>query len=240
MFIFSNNGGRKNLNHLRKDVDYWHRPGGAISEIVIYCKQNSIDDFRDLDNNYKEIYIGSLFLILLERVENKKFYISKTKNDPPDFVFMFLKKDEKDRLWLTSREVEIVRNVNNISELEKIVLSKDKFYPKDITILCYVETGGIADLIKISQSVCSKLKNISDIFILFHGGMMADINEIDEKTVSLVQISPDYISYSNNIDLINEIEKFKKDIEKLIYVKDTGVYYGKKTEGEKYPNIIKN
>jgi len=242
MFVFTNNGGRKNLNHLRGNVDYWHRPAGAIFEISKYQTENTKKDYDSLENKYKEILIGSLFLMVLEKTQNQKFFISKTKDDPPDFVFMFLRKDEKNKIRLFSREVEIVRNVNSIKELEKTILSKDKNYPKDMAILCYIETPGMTDLKSLSTNICSKLKSISDVFILFHGGMIESIKDnVDkvDKKVSLVQISPGYIKYSDEIDL-NEIYKnFISDGEKLIYTKDGKVYYGKRDEKEEYPKLIK-
>jgi hypothetical protein len=239
MFIFTNDGGRKNLNHLRGDVDYWHRPAGVIFEISKYQTENEKKDYNSLENKYKEILIGSLFLMVLEKTQNEKFFISKTKNDPPDFVFMFLRKDEKGRIWLSSREVEIVRNVNSIEELEKTVLSKDKNYPKDMTILCYIETPGMTDLKFLSTRVCSKLKNISDIFVLFHGGMIDNTKDNLDKKVSLVQISPEYIKYSDEIDFDEIYKDFITDGEKLIYTKDGKVYYGKRNEKEEYPKLIK-
>lgn len=239
MFIFTNNGGRKNLNHLRGDVDYWHRPAGAIFEISKHQTEKAKADYDSLENKYKEILIGSLFLMVLEKTQNEKLFISKTKNDPPDFVFMFLRKDEKNKIWLSSREVEIVRNVNSIEELEMTILSKDKNYPKDMTILCYVETPGMTDLKSLSASVCSKLKNISDIFVLFHGGMIDNIKDNLDKKVSLVQISPEYIKYSDEIDFDKIYKDFIADEEKLIYTKDGNVYYGKRDNKEEYPKLIK-
>lgn len=239
MFVFTNNGGRKNLNHLREDLDYWHRPAGAILEIASSRGEGRKLNYDSLENKYKEIFIGSLFLVTLEKTQHKKFFISKTKNDPPDFVFMFLRKDEKDRLWLSSREVEIVRNVNSLMELEKTILSKDKNYPKDMTVLCYVETPGIINLELLSKSVRSKLKNINDIFVLFHGGMMSDLKGNLGNRVSLIQISPEFIKYSYEINLEELIVNFKKDEEKLIYTKDGKVYYGKKDGQEEYPKLIK-
>jgi hypothetical protein len=239
MFVFTNNGGRKNLNHLREDVTYWHRPAGAIIEIVNYIKDNNKLDYSSLQNNYKELLIGSLFLSVLEKTQKEKFYISKTKENPPDFVFMFLKKDERDRLWFSSREVEIVRNVNSIEELEDTILLKDKNYSKDITILCYVETPGITDLRLLSSSICSKLKNISDVLVLFHGVMLDHIQGNLDNKVSLVQVSPEYIVYSGEINMNEIIENFKIEPEKLIYVKEGVAYYGKRSETEEYPKIIK-
>ncbi len=239
MFIFTNEGGRKNLNHLREAVDYWHRPGGAIHEVADQITEDNKKDYNSLENKYKEIFIGSLFLIVLEKVQNQKFYISKTKNDPPDFVFMFPRKDEKDRLWLTSREVEIVRNVNSIEELEKTILSKDNNYPKDITVLCYVETPGQADLRDLSTNICSKLKNVSDVFLLFNGGMMDNMEGDLSKKISLIQLSPEYISYSCEIDIDDVLKNFMIDEEKLMYTKDGKVYYGKRNKEDEYPKLIK-
>lgn len=238
MFIFTNSGERKNLNHLRTEVNYWHRPAGAVLEIAEYQAKKKEKDYNDLENKYKEIFIGSLFLMILEKAENKKFYISIIKNNPPDFVFMFLRKDEKNKIWLSSREVEIVRNVNSIEELEKTILSKDKNYPKDMTIVCYVETPGEVDLKSLSNNVSSKLKNITDIFILFHGGMVHNTKDNIETKVSLVQISPEYVKYSTDIKIDNEYKKFIDDEEKIIYTKDGLVYYGKRNENEEYPKLI--
>lgn len=242
MFNFTNNGGRKNLNHLRGDVDYWHRPGGAILEVINYCKGSKKIDYDSLENKYKEIFIGFLFLATLEKAQNKKFFIAKTKNDPPDFVFMFVRKERKggkDRIWLTSREVEVVRNVKSIEDVEKTVLSKDKNYPKDMTVLCYVETPGVLGLESLSKNVCSKLKNIDNIFILFHGGVISDHKKGHENMISLVQISPQFIKYSWEINLEELVDNFIKDEEKLVYTKDGSVYYGKKSDKDEYPKLVK-
>lgn len=65
-----------------------------------------------------------------------------------------------------------------------------------------------------------------------------DNNRDIDKMISLVQLSPEYIVYSDKIDMQNEIQNFIDDPEKLIYTKDISIYQDKRNFEDKYPKII--
>lgn len=236
MFYFPESE-RKKLNHIKEDVLYWHKPLGAIVQVLEQVKKEGVDSVFKANNEVIEIYIGSLFLLVLSNVEKKVFWIAKTKKDPPDFIFTTMKK-EGGGIWLSSREVEVTRNVKDVNKLEETILKKDKFYPKDTIILCHIETPGMLDLKKLASSLKSKIKNIESVFVIFTGSMLNnDLKDIG-KTISVVQLLPNYITESAKIDLIEAFKIWQDDEEKLIYVKDAGVYSGLRDGDTEYPKIF--
>lgn len=228
---------RKNLNHIKNDVSYWHKPMGAILQVSEKTKKEGVNSITKASNDVNEIYIGSLFLLVLSEAENKTFWITKTKQDPPDFIFMTIKK-EGNGTYFSSREVEVTRNVKKIDELEKTILNKDKFYPKDTIILCHVETPGFLDLKKLSDTLKNKIKNVQSVFVIFTGGMLSDDLMDIGKTIDVVQLLPNYIKYSSRIDIIEEVKKWSENDEKLIYTKGNEIFWGLRDGAECYPNIF--
>lgn len=236
MFYFPESE-RKNLNHIKEDVLYWHKPIGAIFQVLEQVKKEGVNSVFKASGKVIEIYISSLFLLVLSKVEDKIFWIAKAKKDPPDFIFTTMKKEGKG-IWLSSREVEVTRNVRDTSNLEETILKKDKFYPKDTIILCHVETPGILDLKKLASSLKDKIKNIENVFVIFTGSMLDNDLEDIEKTISVVQLLPTYIVYSSKIDLIEEFKIWQDNTEKLMHVKGVGVYWGLREGDNEYPKIF--
>ncbi len=234
-------GVRTELNHL-KSILYWHRPAGGLMEIISKLKETSKRSPQELDKTANELYIASLLGMGLEKSENKTFWIAKALTDPPDFIFMTITKDTKGRMYFSSREVEITRYVGDRTskDLLQTLLDKDKNYPEDYIIVCFLETTGIEDLKKISEQLMTKLKNITHVFVVFHGLLLSEFpKDADGKilnSISLVQLAPIFDTQSFN--LIEKIEEWKTDECKLVYVEGRTVFYGKRKPEEGYPKIL--
>jgi hypothetical protein len=232
-------GEKGGLNYLRA-MSYWHRPVGVFYEIIRKVKENGITDPTKLEGKNIELYIASLFGMGFEIDQKSKVWIAKPKNDPPDFVFMTLVFEEKERIYFHSREVEITRCLEK-DDLFKIITKKDKPYPKDYILVCFLEKNGTLNVKELSQRLSGILKHIGHVFLVFHG--VIDIKNFKDKSIeeikkniSIVQLTPQYNTFTFNF--WNYIESTKDDNEKLIYVKNGKVYYGKKDQGSEYPQIL--
>jgi len=232
---------RSTLNYL-KSIRYWHRPIGGLNEVISCMEKKSVKDPTLLDKRYIELYAGSLLAMALQKSEGLEFWIAKPENDPPDFVFMTMVFDHNNQLYFHSREVEITRyRSEEVSLLERI-LKKDKPYPKDYILLCFVEVPGyLESLGEITRKLKEKLVHIEHVFLVFHGVIIDESKNISTKEilrkVSVVQLLPRY-SYQT-IDIQEEMITGSKDTKRLAYVEGVEVYYGLRKEDVNFPMIIK-
>jgi hypothetical protein len=235
-------GNRANLKHL-KPVRYWHRPVGGLYEVFDTMMEKGVDTPTSLEGRYMELYIASLFGIALEQFENREFWIAKPKEDPPDMAFMTMAVEGENRFYFHSREIEITRHTpTSKKSLVETILSKDRAYPGDYVIVCFIEMDGQLDFQKLSLQLVTQLKHIQHVFLVFHGAPVDVIRKLPDKNeyknlVSVVQISPVY-----NFQVINLLEHLKRGFEdqkRLVYVQDTGVYYGKRPEDSNLPGMPK-
>jgi len=232
---------RLGLSHL-KTIHYWHRPGGGLVEVIEKMREKGITDPTLLGTSYMELYIGSLLGLGLQESEKLDFWIGKPKEDPPDLAFMTMVFDEKERLYFHSREVEITRYRKQDKSLIQTILDKDKHYPGDYIIVCFLEFNGHEELKKISEELIGQLKNIHHVFLVFHGMHFVYLKEPPRKEdlagkTSIVQLSP--IFSTQEINLKESLEKWRLDNKKLAYLDNAKVFYGKRDEETIYPKIIK-
>jgi hypothetical protein len=232
---------RSNLNYL-KLIKYWHRPIGGLNEVISCMEKKSVKDPTLLDKRYIELYAGSLLGMALQKSEGLEFWIAKPENDPPDFVFMTMRFDHKNRIYFRSREVEITRHISEEVSLFERILKKDKPYPKDYILVCFVEiTGCSKSLKKIAKKLKEKLVHIEHVFLVFHGIIISGLKNISteeiSRKVSVVQLLPQY-DYQT-IDIQEEMTTGSKDKKRLAYVEGAEVYYGLRKEDVNFPMIIK-
>lgn len=239
MYFSKSTGEKGDLNYL-KAISYWHRPVGVFYEILRKVKENGITDPTKLEGKDIELYIASLFGMGFEIDQKSKVWIAKPENDPPDFVFMTLVSEEKERIYFHSREVEVTRCLEK-DDLFEIIIKKDKPYPKDYILVCFLEKNGTLNTNELSQRLSGVLKHIKHIFVVFHG--ISEIktfanNSMEEiaKNISIIQLTPQY--NTSTFNFWDYIEKVKDDNEKLIYVENGKVYYGKKDKDIEYPKIL--
>jgi len=237
---FSDSSNKSELIHL-KSVRYWHRPGGGIFEVIEKMKEEGITDPTLLDRSYVELYVGSLFAMCLQESEKLDWWISKPTEDPPDMAIMTMMRDARQKLWFCSREVEITRYIQGRKSLIQTILDKDQPYPGNYVIACFLEANGIEYLKKISTQLSGKLKNIRNVFLIFHGMSFSEWEKLSEKKeaiskVTLVQLLP--VFDVQVIDIENNLEKWKLDDKRLAYVEDGKVYYGLRRGESTTPKII--
>ncbi|MEK7195051.1 MAG: hypothetical protein AAB667_02250 [Patescibacteria group bacterium] len=233
---------RSALSHL-KAIRYWHRPCGGLVEVIKKMKERGVFDPTLLDKAHMELYIGSLLGIALQESEGIDFWIGKPNEDPPDMAFMTIVSDENNRIFFHSREVEITRCLSQDNDIIGTVLKKDKFYPGDYIIVCFLEFTGAEDIKMISNKLIAKLKNIQHVFLVFHGMPFADLKEsiMSEEVrrkVTVAQVSP--VFSSQVIDIVDSLEKWKLDDKRLIYTDKAKVYYGLRDGDKVFPKIITN
>ena len=235
-----NENGRTNLVHL-KDIRYWHRPQGGLNEVMLRMKEKNLKDPTLLEKEYIELYIGSLLGIGLQESEGLDFWIAKPEGDPPDMVFMTMMSDNKKGIYFHSREVEITRHMSDEISLLERILRKDKPYPREYILVCFIEITGQSILKDLSDKLKNKLEHIDHVFLVFHGMILSDlINNFSTEEmftkVSVVQLSPIY-DYKI-FDILKCLEKTVKDCKKLVYIDGMQVYYGLRTGDTNYPKII--
>ena len=232
---------RSSLNHL-KSIKYWHRPIGGLNEVLSCMRKKSLKDPMLLDKRYVELYAGSLLGMVLQKSEGLEFWIAKPENDPPDFVFMTMELDSKNRMYFHSREVEITRHMSEEVSLLERILKKDKPYPKDYILVCFVEVAGYSEsLEEIASKLKEKLVHIEHVFLVFHGGIINQSKNISTeemlRKVSVVQLLPEY-SYKT-IDIQEEMTRGSEDKKRLVYVEGADIYYGLRKGDVNPPMIIK-
>lgn len=230
------------LSHL-KSISYWHRPAGGLVEVIQKMKEKGVRDPTLLGTSYMELYIGSLLGLGLQESEKLDFWIAKTKENPPDMVFMTAVFDEKERIYFHSREVEITRCFKKDKSIIETILAKDIAYQGDYIIVCFLEFNGSEELKKLSENLIKQLKNIHHVFLVFHGIPLATLEESRTKEelagkVSIVQLSP--IFSTQVIDMRKSLENLNLDNKKLIYVDNAKVYYGLRPGDSVFPKIINN
>lgn len=229
---------RIELKHLSQ-TPYWHRPGGALMQVIKQMHTQKVNSPIKLSKDYVELYIGSLFGLALQASEGLKIWVSKPKNDPPDFAFMSMVEEGKG-IRFYSREIEITRIFGSSQkEIFSSILKKDKNYPKDYILVCLLECNGVIDFKQLSVDIMGLMNNIQHVFIVFHGVSLAEsINKKDIiNTVSLVQLTPKY--FWQEINLYSELDEWNRDDDKLIYVVDGKVFSGLRKTDEKIPNILR-
>ncbi len=235
---------KSNLNYL-KSIPYWHRPVGGLVEVVSKMQENKVSNPTLLGNDYMELYIGSFLCIALQENEGLDFWIAKPHENPPDFVFMTVKKIEKNAIYFHSREVEITRYVSEEKTIEEIILKKDtgNKYPPEYVLVCFIETTGTGNMKKLAEELRKKLQNINHVFLIFHGVMSLEMVKSLPKEklvnmVSVVQLLPEYNYQMFNIQ--DCVEKAVLDTKKLVYLKDGVVYEGLRDGDTVFPRIINN
>ena len=230
---------RLELTHL-KEIRYWHRPGGGLSEVIEHMRKNKLKNFDYLDNSHKELWAASCFALGLQQIENLDFWIGKPLQDPPDMVVMTIGKEGK----FNAREVEVVRMPTADKALIDYIMEKDKkVYPDKYILVCFVEAPGPQNLIDLFQELPSRLKRLKNIVLVFHGMMIPtpdfSVDSLDDDTrinsISVVQVSPVFSPVQ--IHLLNSLKTWHEDGGKLAYVKDMQIYWGLR-EGDAYPKIL--
>ena len=225
-----------------KQIRYWHRPGRGLFEVFQKMKEKDTDDPTLLDKDYVELYIGSLFAMALQESEHIDFWIGKPLEDPPDLAVMTMSQDADKKISFRSRELEITRYTSKGKSLIETILSKDKPYPANYVIVCFLEPTGIEDFREIYNQLVGKLKNIHHVFLIFNGAKISGREEISEEEeevigkVTLIQISPIFDTYT--IDIGECLGKWKLNKIRLIYTHNANVYYGLRPGESKYPKII--
>src|ERR1035437_346208 len=205
-------------------------------------KKKNVSNPTLLNKSFMELYIGSLFVMALQDSEKKDFWIGKSKEDPPDMVFMTVTYDDNKRAIFQAREIEITRYLKKDKSLIDVILNKDNVSLKDYIIVCFLEFNGYEDLKTLSENLKKKLKNIYHVFLIFNGLPFADLNqpptleEIKGK-VSLVQLSPTFIP-AHIFDIKEGLDKWKLDINKLVYVENAKVYSHLRDGDTMTPKII--
>ena len=234
---------RASLNHL-KSVRYWHRPAGGLNEVILHMQEKRITNPTSLKKEHLELFIGSCLGMALEQGLNDIFWVARPESDPPDMLFMTMVSYENGGIKFHSREVEITRHMHNGSSLYNTIIKKDKAYPEDYVLVCFVETDGVVDFRELAESLKNKLTHISHVFLLFHGVMSTEIEKYVSKSgilsvgyiYSVVQLSPQF--NHQTIDILKCWEQGRKDNKKLVYSNGTQVYYGLRKGDVDYPKII--
>lgn len=230
------NSSKTDLIHL-KLTSYWHRPGGGLQEVWDHTKKKGLKSFANLEKEYIELYVGSFLTLALQNQESLKFWIAKPISDPPDLFLMTI-----DKGVFTAREVEVTRSVSIDRTLIDTILEKDKLkYPDKYILVCYIEVPGVYDLLSLSQELSSKLKNLKNVVLVFHGTYITNIDSrLSEKdflgNVSVVQIQP--VFHTHQANLFDSIKEWQKDKEKLVHVRDGAIYWGLRPGETNYPKII--
>jgi len=194
-----------------------------------------------LDKEYGELYIASLFIMGLQNTEGLDFWMAKPISDPPDVVFMTIVSDSSNKMEFLSREVEITRSLPG-TEILDAILKKDKAYPGDYILLCFIERNETVELPDLSKTLTRKLNNnIDNIFFVFNGTTLDEFKNIKSDReiamkASVVQISPIYDF--KTIDIREELGKWEKDEKKLIYTEGTKVFYGLRDGETSFPKIL--
>lgn len=226
------------LKHL-SSVPYWHRPVGGLVEVVNRMKEKGVSDPTKLGNSYVELYIGSFLVMALQERMGLNFWISKPLQDPPDMAFMTMETDEEKRIKFHSREVEIIRHLNEEMSLIERILCKDRPYPEEYVVACFIEIYGSLDLREISKELKTRSKHIKHIFVVFHGmiaPMAKKVSSAAAGYISVVQLSPEF-TYET-FDITETWKKGMLDDEKLVYVHEGQVFYGLRPTDVDYPKII--
>ncbi len=158
---------------------------------------------------------------------------------------MVMAGEETKKIYLHSREVEIIRYIQpsiDEEELLDTILKKDKAdYPADYIVVCFVESAGELLLKELSDKLMTQLKHVEHAFLVFHGIAESDLREhaLSEEMlskVSIVKLAPRYDHQT--FDLLSAWKKGKEDDKKLVYAENQVVSYGLRSADRTYPKIL--
>lgn len=226
------------LLHL-KEVPYWHRAGSGLQEAFNRMHASGKKTLVQMDSGTIEVWAATALALAMQHSEKKSFWLGKPKSDPPDMAIMTV----TDKGYFLAREIEVTRCTHPDEELVENILKKDRENKlSDKYVLCgFVESPGHYDLMAIGQELQGKLTTLKNVVLVFNGkGLSSPEEPVDIDKIrtlwTVAQISPVFDAIT--IDIAAEYKSWLSDPEKLIYVRDRKIYYGKKTSTEQYPTLL--
>lgn len=195
-----------------KDEKVWYEPAMGITmfwnefrKIAFNLKKDTDKDFefiwrhRDL-KSAKEKYITSIVAKAFEKQNpNEKWWLTKTKQDPPDGVIGTIK-TINGISKIHVREIEIVENFDG--DLINTIKNKlrNKNYEENVVLVCFISTGGFRNFLLLHKLLVKENISLAHIFFAFHGAYANNINtrltgdEFIQNIfkITLVQVKPVY------------------------------------------------
>jgi hypothetical protein len=226
------------LLHL-KEILYWHKAGSGIQECFNRMQVSGKRTLGQMDTDTIEVWATTMFALALQYRERKIFWLGRPKNDPPDMAVMTVTENG----YFHARELEVTRCIHPNEELIANILKKDKEnkLPEKYILCAFVEMPGKYDLIKVGKDLQTKLVNIKNVILVFHGVGLPNSNDIiDEVKMknlwTVAQVSPVFDAVT--LDISTEYKKWLDDPDKLRYTKNGQIYAGKRVSDEPYPTLL--
>jgi hypothetical protein len=213
------------LSYLKDKDLVWFNPCNGI--IVFWNKYFNLKKELNISHadlwkhrklkRYKEIYITSIVAKTIELSEKQgKWWIAKTKQDPPDGVIGKFEETKSKGQFMKIREIEIVEHLNG--DIIETINNKihNKNYEPNTILVCYVSQGGSYDFVDISSRVIELEGKLNHVFVVFPGGLLSDLSaqpgdaEIFDfaKKTTVIQLKPEYNLHSAN--LINSCAAWRR------------------------------
>ncbi len=202
------------LSYLKEKNTTWFNPCNGL--IVFWEEYSKLKNKLNREHRYvwthrdlkkaKEIYATSIIAKVMEQQEqNRKWWISKPKNDPPDgLIGTLVVENGINKMY--AREIEVVEHISGeIFDTIKNKLSSKQYEPNTI-LVCYISNGGMYNLKTLSDKVIKEETSLEHIFLVFTGQEVSEISKSKNdddfvrsiSKLSLIQIKPIYSV--NNID----------------------------------------
>lgn len=218
------------LSYLKEKGTTWFNPAYGVVGFWEYYRKiaaklgsaQNVWAHRDL-KRAKEIYAISVVALTMAKQDQRKWWITKPKEDPPDGIMgTIIEENGIPKMHL--REVEVVEHIQgNVLDTIRTKLSKKQYEPNTV-LVCYVSQGGTFDFEKESAIISKEITSLDHIFLVFMGTKLSEIpadaqgDDLLRATfkVSCVQIKPVY-SFSS-IDILEDSKDFRANKEGAFFI----------------------